>query len=95
MKEHPNGNTFLLCFDNAEHYFKCERGVLLQYQRLPMRMYRRRSEEEVKAYKKQQAKTSTNKAETDNTAEAPKPGNNVAPNETNVSQPYHTVAKLH
>jgi hypothetical protein len=88
MKEHPNGNTFLLCFDNAEHYFKCEKGVLLQYQRLPMKMYRRRSEEEVKAYKMQKANANANKAETDRTAEAEKQGNNVAPND-NISNNDH------
>jgi hypothetical protein len=88
MKEHPNGNTFLLCFDNAEHYFKCERGVLLQYQRLPMRMYHRRSKEEVKLYKMQKTKANDNKAETDRTAESEKPGNNMAPND-NISNNDH------
>lgn len=95
MKENPDGNTFLLCFDNAEHYFKCERGVLLQYQRLPMKMYHKRSDEEFKAYKLRKAKaeaekakvdegnakTDESKAEADSTAEAEKPDDNVAPND--------------
>lgn len=72
MKENPSGNTFLLCFESAEQYFKCERGVLLQYQRFRMRMYQRKSDEEFRAHKLRRAKADAEKADNDKQADSNK-----------------------
>ena len=56
MKERPDGNIFMLCFENAEDYLKCDRGVLVQYRRFLMKVYYKRSEEEVMAHKERKAR---------------------------------------
>lgn len=89
MKKHPNGKTFLLCFGSAEHYLKCEKGALLQYQKFPMRICHRRSVEADMAYKLKN-KGWHQKSVTDTMAEAEDPDSllDFTKWETNVSQTH-------
>lgn len=73
MKEHTCGNAFLLCFASVEHYLKCERNVLLQYQKFPMRIYHRRLDEEPMTYKLKKIKADAENSMFDSSSEAKEP----------------------
>lgn len=55
MKEKSDGSIFMLCFEDAEQYLKCGNGVYVQYRKFPMKIYHKRSKEEVWAYKERKA----------------------------------------